>query len=42
MGDLEGEIKDYESGRFYGSDGVRSPLHKYRSPGTPAYAGEFP
>jgi len=38
MADLEAE----ETGRFYGSDAVRSPLHKYRSPGTPAYAGEFP
>ena len=38
MGQLEAE----ETGRFYGSDAVRSPLHKYRSPGTPAYTGEFP
>ena len=38
MAGLEAE----ETGRFYGSDAVRSPLHKYRSPGTPAYAGEFP
>ena len=42
MADLEAEIPGYESGRFYGSDAVRSPLHKYRSPGTPAYEGEFP
>ena len=42
MADLETEIPGYESGRFYGSDAVRSPLHKYRSPGTPAYEGEFP
>merc|ERR1712226_750727 len=30
------------SGWFFGSDCIRSPLHKYRSPGSPAYAGEFP
>jgi len=42
MADLEAEIPGYESGRFYGSDAVRSPLHKYRSPGAPAYEGEFP
>ena len=42
MADLEAEIPGYESGRYYGSDGVRSPLHKYRSPGAPAYEGEFP
>ena len=27
-------------GRYYGSDGKRSPLHAYRSPGTPAYEGD--
>jgi len=27
------------SGRFYGSDGVRSPLDRYRSPGEPPYEG---
>ena len=27
-------------GRYYGSDGKRSPLHAYRSPGTPEYAGD--
>ena len=27
-------------GRYYGSDGKRSPLHLYRSPGTPAYEGD--
>jgi len=42
MTDLEAEIPGYESGRYYGSDAVRSPLHKYRSPGAPAYEGEFP
>jgi NAD(P)-dependent dehydrogenase (short-subunit alcohol dehydrogenase family) len=31
--DLEG------NGRFYGSDAQRSPLDRYRSPGTPAYTG---
>jgi len=25
------------SGRYYGSDGVRSPLHRYRGPGDPPY-----
>ena len=42
MNDLKAEIADYESGRYYGSDAVRSPLHKYRSPGDPPYTGEFP
>eukprot|EP00092_Neocalanus_flemingeri_P032030 GFUD01034812.1.p1 GENE.GFUD01034812.1~~GFUD01034812.1.p1 ORF type:complete len:313 (-),score=94.70 GFUD01034812.1:83-1021(-) len=42
MGDLEGEIEGYESGRYYGSDGKWSPFHKYRSPGDPAYDGTFP
>jgi len=42
MADLRTDIPGYESGRFYGSDGVRSPLHKYRSPGSPAYDGTFP
>jgi NAD(P)-dependent dehydrogenase (short-subunit alcohol dehydrogenase family) len=27
------------SGRYYGSDGLRSPMGAYRSPGTPAYDG---
>ena len=31
-----------ETGRFYGSDALRSPLHKYRSPGAPEYDGSFP
>ena len=30
------------SGRYYGSDGVWSPLHKYRSPGDPPYDGSYP
>uniref|UniRef100_A0A7S2KUU2 Uncharacterized protein n=1 Tax=Zooxanthella nutricula TaxID=1333877 RepID=A0A7S2KUU2_9DINO len=34
MGELEG------NGRYYGSDAVRSPLHKYRNPGDPPYTGE--
>jgi len=42
MGDLEGDIAGYESGRYYGSDGKWSPFHKYRSPGDPAYDGTFP
>ena len=25
---LEQEIPDYQSGRYYGSDAVRSPLHR--------------
>jgi len=33
--------KDVENnGWFYGSDAVRSPLHKYRDPGAPAYDGK--
>lgn len=28
-------------GFFFGSDGVRSPLNAYRSPGTPAYTGDM-
>ena len=42
MADLRADIPDYESGRYYGSDAVRSPLHKYRSPGDPPYNGEYP
>jgi len=42
MADLAQELDGYESGRFYGSDCKRSPLHKYRSPGSPPYMGEFP
>ena len=42
MTDLKSEITDYESGRYYGSDAIRSPLHKYRSPGDPAYDGSYP
>ena len=34
FGTVEGQ------GRYYGSDAVRSPLHRYRSPGDPAYTGE--
>ena len=29
-----------ESGHYYGSDALRSPMHCYRSPGTPAYTGD--
>ena len=28
------------NGRYYGSDAIRSPLDKYRSPGDPPYTGE--
>ena len=42
MGDLEGDIEGYESGRYYGSDGKWSPFHKYRSPGTAVYDGTYP
>ena len=28
------------SGHYFGSDAVRSPLHKYRGPGDPPYTGE--
>jgi len=27
------------SSRYYGSDGLRSPLDRYRSPGDPEYTG---
>ena len=27
---LEQEIPGYQSGRYYGSDAVRSPLHRYK------------
>tara|TARA_B110001452_G_scaffold161649_1_gene134553 strand:+ start:1002 stop:1895 length:894 start_codon:yes stop_codon:yes gene_type:complete len=33
FGELDG------NGRYYGSDGLRSPLDKYRSPGSPPYEG---
>ena len=42
MGDLEGDIEGYESGRYYGSDGKRSPFHKSRNPGDPVYDGAYP
>ncbi len=28
------------SGHYYGSDALRSPIDRYRSPGSPAYTGE--
>ncbi len=34
FGDPEG------SGHFYGSDAKRSPLYRYRAPGSPPYAGD--
>jgi len=40
-GDLA-SLPGFCSGWYFGSDSKRSPLHKYRSPGTPAYEGEFP
>ena len=30
------------TGQYFGSDGKRSPMHKYRSPGDPEYDGVFP
>ena len=30
------------SGYFYGSDGLRSPLHYLRNPGEPEYDGALP
>ena len=42
MSDLQAEIPDYQSGRYYGSDAVWSPVHKYRSPGDPPYDGSYP
>jgi hypothetical protein len=33
FGELEG------SGHYYGSDAQRSPLDRYRSPGSPPYTG---
>lgn len=33
MGDVEGQ------GWYYGSDGIRSPLDRYRAPGEPAFTG---
>jgi hypothetical protein len=34
FGELDG------NGRYYGSDALRSPLDRYRDPGTPAYTGD--
>mmetsp|Transcript_3529 Transcript_3529/g.5172 ORF Transcript_3529/g.5172 Transcript_3529/m.5172 type:complete len:283 (+) Transcript_3529:33-881(+) len=33
------EIETMPTGRFYGSDCQRSPLHEYRDPGSPPYDG---
>ena len=30
------------NGRYYGSDGKRSPMHRSRDPGDPEYDGTFP
>jgi NAD(P)-dependent dehydrogenase (short-subunit alcohol dehydrogenase family) len=35
---LFGEVEG--TGRYYGSDARRSPLDRYREPGTPAYEGD--
>jgi len=40
-GDLA-SLPNFTSGWYFGSDSLRSPLHKYRKPGAPAYEGEFP
>ena len=39
---LFGEVEQPEAnkGRYYGSDGVRSPLDVYRGPGDPPYVGD--
>ena len=36
MGNVEG------SGKYYGSDTKRSPMHKARNPGEPEYDGSYP
>jgi len=33
------DLESNPSGRYYGSDCIRSPLHKYRDPGDPPYEG---
>lgn len=33
------EMKTLPTGRYYGSDAIRSPLHYYRGPGDPPYEG---
>jgi len=33
-------FEDVPTGRYWGSDGLRSPLHKYRGPGEDEYKGE--
>jgi NAD(P)-dependent dehydrogenase (short-subunit alcohol dehydrogenase family) len=37
---LFGDAAAIGRGRYFGSDGLRSPLSMYRKPGTPAYEGE--
>lgn len=39
---LFAELKPESSGWFYGSDGLRSPLHFLRNPGEPEYDGGLP
>lgn len=34
---MSDELTKVPTGRYYGSDCVRSPLHEYRDPGSPAY-----
>lgn len=36
---MDDDIAKLPTGRFYGSDCVRSPWHEYRDPGTPPYNG---
>lgn len=35
---LFGDVE--QSGHYFGSDAIRSPMHYYRAPGTPAYTGQ--
>eukprot|EP00559_Dactyliosolen_fragilissimus_P009416 CAMPEP_0184858964 /NCGR_PEP_ID=MMETSP0580-20130426/3986_1 /TAXON_ID=1118495 /ORGANISM="Dactyliosolen fragilissimus" /LENGTH=293 /DNA_ID=CAMNT_0027355345 /DNA_START=79 /DNA_END=960 /DNA_ORIENTATION=- len=36
---MSDDMKTLPTGRYYGSDSVRSPLHFYRGPGDPPYEG---
>jgi len=36
---MEEELTKVPTGRYYGSDCKRSPLHEYRGPGDPVYEG---
>jgi hypothetical protein len=33
-------FENVPTGRYYGSDCLRSPIHVYRGPGDPPYEGE--